>query len=40
MTASLLTGIEIASVVCALVTVVFVVAVRYFWRRAKSLRET
>jgi hypothetical protein len=36
---ALLTGIEIAAAVSALVTVVFVVVVRYFWRRGKTLRE-
>jgi hypothetical protein len=33
------TGIEIAALVSAVVTVVFVVVVRLFWRREKSLRE-
>jgi hypothetical protein len=36
---ALLTAIEIVSVVCAFVTVIFVVVVRYFWRRGKKLRE-
>lgn len=33
------TGIEIAAVIAAVVTVIFVVLVRLFWRREKSLRE-
>jgi hypothetical protein len=33
------TGIEIAAVVSAIITALFVVAVRLFWRRGKSLRE-
>jgi hypothetical protein len=36
---ALLTGIEILAAVSALVTVIFVIAVRYFWRRGKKLRE-
>ncbi|HEX9032789.1 MAG TPA: hypothetical protein VF834_13190 [Streptosporangiaceae bacterium] len=39
MSSSLLTGIEISSVIAAVVTVIFVVVVRVFWRRGKSLRE-
>lgn len=39
MSPSLLTGIEIASAVSAVVTVIFVLGVRLLWRRAKSLRE-
>jgi hypothetical protein len=38
-TQALLTGIEIGSAICALITVIFVVVVRYFWRRGKALRE-
>ncbi len=33
------TGIEIAALVSAVVTVIFVVVVRLFFRREKSLRE-
>ena len=33
------TGIEIVALVSAVVTVTFVVVVRLFWRREKSLRE-
>jgi hypothetical protein len=32
-------GIEIAAAVSAVITVVFVVIVRLFWRKEKSLRE-
>ncbi len=32
-------GIEIAAAISAVVTVTFVVLVRLFWRREKSLRE-
>ncbi|HEX7995207.1 MAG TPA: hypothetical protein VF506_14890 [Streptosporangiaceae bacterium] len=32
-------GIEIAAVLAAAITVTFVVLVRLFWRRNKSLRE-
>ncbi len=39
MTQSLLTGIEIASAVSAVLTTAFAVMVRVFWRRGKSLRE-
>jgi hypothetical protein len=38
-TQALLTGIEIGSAICAFVTVVFVVAARYLWRRGKPLQE-
>jgi hypothetical protein len=33
------TGIEIAAAVSAVITVTFVLAVRLFWRKGKSLRE-
>ena len=33
------TGIEIAAAASAVITVAFVVVVRLFWRREKSLRE-
>lgn len=39
MTKTLLAGIEIAAVVCAVATLVFVVATRCLWRRGKTLRE-
>ncbi len=32
-------GIEIAAAVSAIITVGFVIAVKLFWRREKSLRE-
>ncbi|MGN6681013.1 MAG: hypothetical protein ACTHKL_24895 [Streptosporangiaceae bacterium] len=32
-------GIEIAAAVSAVITVTFVLVVRLFWRRGKSLRE-
>jgi uncharacterized membrane-anchored protein len=32
-------GIEIAAAVAAVITVAFVVVVRLFWRKEKSLRE-
>jgi hypothetical protein len=38
-TPQFLTGIEVASVVCAVVTTAFALVVRLFWRREKSLRE-
>ncbi|MDA8319705.1 MAG: hypothetical protein M0030_07845 [Actinomycetota bacterium] len=35
----ILTGIEIASGICAVITVGFVLFVRLVWRRGKTLRE-
>jgi hypothetical protein len=39
MNPAVVTGIEIAAAASAIVTVLFVVVVRLFWRREKSLRE-
>ena len=39
MNQALLTGVEIASAISVVITTIFVVAVRVFWRRAKSLKE-
>jgi len=39
MNPAVVTGIEIAAGISAIVTAVFVVVVRLFWRREKSLRE-
>ena len=36
---SLVTGIEIASTVSAIITTIFMLIVRLLWRREKSLRE-